>query len=73
MLAKNKLGMINGQRSLEGYSQWGCKRQDMTERLSIHSHNHFLPNDYNYWDIKIENIAGLQRRKTKVFPWICKV
>ena len=25
----------NGQRSLAGYSPWGCKESDMTERLSL--------------------------------------
>ena len=27
----------HGQRSLAGYSPWGCKESDMTEQLSIHS------------------------------------
>ena len=27
-------GESHGQRSLEGYSPWGCKELDMTERLS---------------------------------------
>ena len=26
------------QRSLMGYSPWGCKELDMTEQLSIHTH-----------------------------------
>ena len=26
----------HGQRSLVGYSPWGCKKQDMTERLTLH-------------------------------------
>ena len=26
-----------GERSLMGYSQWGCKESDMTEQLSTHS------------------------------------
>ena len=31
----------HGQRSLEGYSPWGCKELDMTEQLSIqHTHLH---------------------------------
>ena len=28
----------HGQRSLEGYSPWGCTESDTTERLSIHTH-----------------------------------
>ena len=28
-------GKFHAQRSLEGYSLWGCKELDMTERLSI--------------------------------------
>ena len=27
-------GKSHGQRSLEGYSPWGCKQSDMTERLT---------------------------------------
>ena len=27
-------GESHGQRSLEGYSPWGCKESDMTERLT---------------------------------------
>ena len=32
-------GESHGQRSLVGYSPWGCKESDMTERL-IHTHTH---------------------------------
>ena len=28
------LGKFHGQRNLEGYSPWGCRESDMTERLS---------------------------------------
>ena len=28
-------GESHGQRSLAGYSPWGCKESDMTERLSL--------------------------------------
>ena len=28
------LGKFHGQRSLVGYSPWGCEESDMTERLS---------------------------------------
>ena len=30
-----------GQRTLEGYSPWGRKESDMTERLSTAKHRHF--------------------------------
>ena len=30
-------GKFHGQRSLVGYSPWGCKESDMTEQLSTHS------------------------------------
>ena len=30
-------GEFHGQRSLAGYSPWGCKELDMTERLSTHT------------------------------------
>ena len=29
------LGKLHGQRSLAGYSPWGCKESDMTKQLSI--------------------------------------
>jgi len=29
-------GKSHGQRSLMGYSPWGCKESDMTERLIMH-------------------------------------
>ena len=31
-------GKSHGQRSLEGYSPWGCKESDTTERLSDFTH-----------------------------------
>ena len=31
-------GEFHGPRSLAGYSPWGCKESDMTERLSLHFH-----------------------------------
>ena len=33
-------GKFQGQRSLAGYSPWGRKELDMTERLYIHTHTH---------------------------------
>ena len=31
-------GKFHGQRSLAGYSPWGCKQSDTTEQLSTHRH-----------------------------------
>ena len=33
-------GKSHGQKSLVGYSLWGCKQSDMTERMSAHTHTH---------------------------------
>ena len=35
-------GESHGQRSLVGYSPWSCKKLDITEQLSTHTHT-FLP------------------------------
>ena len=35
-------GESHRQRSLAGYSPWGCKELDRTERLSEHTHTHIL-------------------------------
>ena len=34
------LQKLLGQQSLSGYSQWGCREQDMTEQLKTHTHTH---------------------------------
>ena len=31
-------GESHGQRSLVGYTPWGCKKSDMTQRLNAHTH-----------------------------------
>ena len=36
------LGEFHGQRSLAGYSPWGCKESDTIERLTL-SHYQVLP------------------------------
>ena len=36
----------HGQRSLEGYSPWGCNESDMTEQLSTHTHNTYSPDSF---------------------------
>ena len=33
-------GKFHGQRSLVGYSLWGCKELDMTEHAHMHTHTH---------------------------------
>ena len=33
-------GESHGQRSLAGYSPWGCKELDTTEQLSVYTHTH---------------------------------
>ena len=33
-------GESHGQRSLVGYSPWGCKESDTTEKVQIHTHTH---------------------------------
>ena len=35
-------GESHGQKSLEGYSPWGCKESDMNEWLNTHTHTHTL-------------------------------
>ena len=36
-------GEFHGQRSLAGYSLWGCKESDTTEQLTLHAMLSFLP------------------------------
>ena len=36
-------GKFHGQRSLAGYSPWGSKKSDTTERLSGHTHKQNRP------------------------------
>ena len=36
-------GEFHGKRSLEGYSPWGHKESDMTERTHTHTHTHTRP------------------------------
>ena len=31
-------GKSNGQRSLKGYSPWGCQESDTSEQLNTHTH-----------------------------------
>ena len=38
----------HGQRSLAGYSPWGCKESDMTERLSTHTNGIIVLPSYSF-------------------------
>ena len=49
-------GKPNGQRSLAGYSPWGCKNLDMTERLST---RHSLHTNLKIW-MHVWSIPGLK-------------
>ena len=47
-------GKFHGQRSLVGYSPWGCKESDVTVRLTetdiyVHTHTHI--DMYTHWNI----------------------
>ena len=33
-------GKSHGQRSLKGYSPWGCQESDTSEQLNTHTHTH---------------------------------
>ena len=46
-------GEFHGQRSLEGYSPWGCKESDTTEQLSTHAHCYMYLYKYMYIHEKI--------------------
>ena len=39
-------GKSHGQRSLVGYSPWGCKGSDMTEHVCTHTHTHAHTHTY---------------------------
>ena len=40
-------------RGLVGYSTWGCKELDMTERLSTHLHKVLLSSWLEDWEGKV--------------------
>ena len=40
-------GKFNGQRSLVGYSSWGCKESDMTKHTHTHTHTHITKSAIN--------------------------
>ena len=55
--------MDTGQRSLAGYSPWGCKESDMTERLSMHACNGKI----NHLFIYVWFILRLLYQKTYIY------
>ena len=55
-------GKFHGQRSLEGYSPWGCKELDMTEWLSTHTYNNEVVISYSlktYWYVDPGNFISV--------------
>ena len=40
---------VHGQRSLAGYSPYGCKESDMTEQLNMHAHTILNISDVEYF------------------------
>ena len=50
-------GKSHGLRSLMGYSPWGCKKLDMTVRLSTHTHTH---TKYNILDMQVTPYPALE-------------
>ena len=53
----------HGQRILAGYSPWGRKKLDMTERLHFHS---LLKNQDAWFTLGILSVA---RRKSRLYQW----
>ena len=57
-------GKFYGQRSLEGYSPWGCKELDTTEQLST---------AHNYSKLAINTLEGNNSRITEAEEWISEL
>ena len=60
-------GKWHGQRSLEGYSPWGCKESDMTEHMSTHTHSvrkGIVPPNNSLHGVKIYGIRKLYQTYT---------
>ena len=51
-------GKSHGLRSLVGYSPWGCKESDMTERL----HFHFITNTRSRQILALFSVTSLPQR-----------
>ena len=60
-------GESHGQRSLVGYSPWGCKESDMTEHMSTHTHSvrkGIVPPNNSLHGVKIYGIRKLYQTYT---------
>ena len=53
--------LINGQRSLVGYSPWGCRESDMTEGLTQH-------NDWEIYSEKPKAYDQCMQKPHWLFP-----
>ena len=65
----------NERRSLVGYSPWGCKESDTTERLHFHFHFHFHSQRYGFPEVTYgcENwiIKKAEHRRIDTFKLWC--
>ena len=63
--------LTHGERSVVGYSPWGCKESDTTEQLSRAQYKEFeLPR----WHSGKESVCQCRRRKRLGFnPWVRKI
>ena len=59
-------GEFHGQRNLAGYSPWGCKESDRTERLSL-----YIPMGLPRWLGGKESTC--QCRRCRYHPWVGKI
>ena len=61
-------GKSHGQRSLAGYSPWGCKKSDTTKQLHLTSPHslHFLFLAFIEMEVTQKTILGVQGAKIKI-------
>ena len=59
-------GKSHGQRSLAGYSSWGCKKSDMTERLHFHFHNTYKNHSKCSEDVDLLQMCMLTHREVLI-------
>ena len=64
-------GKSHGQRSIMGYSPWGCKESDTTEWLRARVHTHTHTHTHTYF-LKGLNCRYVQRFKHLWKPWAAK-
>ena len=56
-------GESHGGRSLVGYSPWGCKESERTERLHFHFHFHCEPSSVaGCWDTEIQGRVPMPKK-----------